>query len=509
MSGVILRGYQDSALNKLRQQLALGRKRIMLYSPTGSGKTEIGMAMIRGAVAKGKRVGFVANRIHLVEQTSKRFRRAHISHGIIQGANSYDVRNPVTVCSIQTLARRGFPDHIDMLVIDEAHACAGSTDYRNLFALNNNLPIIGLSATPFSRGLGKHYAEIGGPLFEELVTAVTIRELIELGYLVDADIYAPSEPDLRNVRIVAGEYHEGELGAAVDQPKLIGDIVSHWLRLANGKPTVCFATNITHSQHIVEQFRAAGVQAEHIDCYTNDIEREAILRRVERGETKVISNVAILAEGWDFPACEVMILARPTKSLIRYIQMAGRVLRPFDGKEKALILDHSGSCKELGYPTDDLPLELDDGRVRASKKRERTEPLPKACPKCSFMKPPKAHACPKCGFAPQKVDATAVGDGELVKFERKPKGKLAKSGLNDQQVFSQLLGIANERGYAPGWAAHQFKRLYGDMPKGLDSTPMEPSPEIRSWVKALLIRQSIGFAKAEGAGRAGGHRAAA
>ena len=168
MSG--LRPYQVGALDAVRQQLALGRRRIMLYSPTGSGKTECGMEIIRGARRKGKRAAFVANRIELVGQASRRMAAAGIDHGIIQGANSRDVRNDVLVCSIQTLAKRGgFPEGVDLIIIDEAHACAGSLAYRNFIARHSALPIIGLSATPFSRGLGKVHQDIGGQLFEELV----------------------------------------------------------------------------------------------------------------------------------------------------------------------------------------------------------------------------------------------------------------------------------------------------------------------------------------------------
>lgn len=107
-----------------------------------------------------------------------------------------------------------------------------------------------------------------------------------------------------------------------------------------------------------------------------------------------------------------MILARPTRSLIRYLQMVGRVLRPAPGKVRALLLDHSGSTVRLGHPCDDLPLELDDGKPKtAGKQRERDTPLPKPCPKCHFVKPPKIHVCPNCSFAPaapeQRGDARA------------------------------------------------------------------------------------------------------
>jgi DNA repair protein RadD len=485
-----LRPFQEQGVQSLR--IALARyMRTMLYSPTGSGKTEMAIAIVKSALAKGKRVIFLANRIHLVEQASRRFYASGIEHGIIQGENTRDTHQPVLIGSIDTVARRGFPD-CDLILIDEAHAVAGSQNFRQVVFGNSNRKIIGLSATPFSAGLGKRYAELGDEaLFQELVVAAHIGDLIELGYLVDADFYAPADPDLTGVktkRNAFGEtdYSDTDLGKAVDKPDLIGDIVAHWFKLAKNTPTVVFASNIAHSKHIVEQFRAAGVTAEHLDCYTDDDERRAILGRIASGETTVTSNVGILAEGWDFPACRTLILARPTKSLIRYLQMIGRVLRPAPGKERALVLDHSGTVKRLGFATDDLPLYLHDGRpAQQGKGQERKEPLPKPCPKCAFVKPAKVHACPKCGFAPERQSEIVVGAGELVQVKRSKKPIRKESG---QWVFSQLLGYARTRGYQDGWAWHKYAEFFdGRHPAGLRKISAVPTPEILSWIKSRVI----------------------
>ncbi len=486
-----LRDYQTSAVDALRLALAGGAQRLMLYSPTGSGKTEIAIAIVKAVLAKGKRVIFLANRIHLVEQASRRFYASGIEHGIIQSANTRDTHEPVLIGSIDTVARRGFPD-CDLILIDEAHAVAGSKNFREVVFRNSGRHIIGLSATPFSIGLGKKYPELGGEaLFEHMVVAAHIGELIEQGFLVDADYFAPAEPDLSSVKTTRNafgevDYNEVSLGEAVDKPHLIGDIVSHWFKLASGTPTAVFATNIAHSKHIVEQFRAAGVSAEHLDCYTDDDERKAILARIASGETTVISNVGILAEGWDFPACRTLILARPTKSLIRYLQTIGRVLRPHEGKDRALVLDHSGTVKRLGFATDDLPLYLHDGKpAQPGKGQERKEPLPKPCPKCAFVKPAKVHVCPKCGFAPERQSEIVVGDGELVKVRRVKKPIRKESG---QWVFSQLLGYARTRGYQDGWAWHKYAEFFdGRHPAGLRKVSAAPTPEILSWIKSRQI----------------------
>jgi superfamily II DNA or RNA helicase len=486
-----LRPYQTEAVQNLRSALARKIKRLMLCSATGSGKTEIAMDIVRGAVSKRKKVLFLCNRVNLVSQTSRRFARAGISHGILQGENTSRLYENVVIACIKSVARRGLGE-FDLVVIDEAHGCAGATEYHKLMIAMKGKPIIGLSATPYSKGLGKHFDELDGPLFQEMIGTISIQELIDQGYLVDCDVYSPSKPDLSKVKVVAGEYNQEQLGEAVDKPKLIGDIVEQWKKHAYGLKTVCFATNIAHSQHIVEQFVAANVKAEHIDCYTEDAERDAILARVAAGETTVISNVGILCEGWDFPACKCLILARPTKSLIRYLQMIGRILRPFEGKDKGLVLDHSGTVEMLGFPTDEFPMILDDGKPKATNEtedRERKDQLPKRCPSCSFMK--KTHKCPVCGFAPEKVNTIEHAVGELMKLEKTKKLPTA----DKRQLYAELLSIAKDRKWSDGRLSNVFRDIAGTWPNAYKNEAAKPASQ-----KTLAAVQhlAIKFAKSKG-----------
>lgn len=482
-----LRPYQADGIAALRQKLAEGKRRIVFYLPTGGGKSRVAAAIVAMARAKGKRVAFLCNRIELVAQASAVFRRMGIDHGILQGGNSRSAWESVLVGSIQTVVRRGMED-IDLLIVDEAHGCPGSKEYLKLIAATK-APLIGLTATPFAAGMAKQNEAVGGPLFEDIVIAATIPDLIRDGFLVDCDIYGPSEPDLSGVKIVAGDYHEKQLGEAVDKEPLIGDIVKTWSKLGQGWRTICFATNIAHSQHIVEQFRAAGVSAEHIDAYTPDDERKRIIAGFRAGEFKIISNCAILAEGFDVPEAGCMILARPTRSMVRYIQMAGRVLRPSEGKSRAIILDHSGTCRRLGFPTDELPLVLDDGKARVSGAAAPKEKLPKICPSCSLLKPAGVHVCPSCGFAPVRQSDVEVEDGELVALRPGP----AKISTTDKAaIYGQLRWIARERGYSNGWASHKFREKTGVWPNAYHGVPeFEPTAEMRSWVRS----RAIAFAK--------------
>lgn len=487
-----LRPYQVAAVNALRKCMADGARRVILSSPTGSGKTEMGFEIIRGAQAKGKKVAFLANRVHLVDQTCRRLSEAGFEYGVIQGDNTTSPWRSILVCSVQSVASRGLPD-VDLLVIDEAHSTAGTAAYREVM---KGKPVIGLTATPYSKGLGKHYDDLGGPLFERVVVAARILDLIRDGHLVSADIWAPSEPDLTGVKITAGDYNEKDLGEAVDKPQLVGDIVDHWYRLANNTPTVVFATNIAHSKHICEAFQRQGVKAEHLDCYTSDSDRREILARISSGETTIICNAGVLAEGWDFPACKTLILARPTKSLIRYLQMAGRVLRPFPGKERAIILDHSGVVRRLGFPWGYFGQHLDDGKPQKSKPAQPKEAMPSPCPECKFMRPPKTTKCPSCGHETRKPNEVEHVDGELEQITSgETPAMKALNSFGRASIYGQLCYVARQREKGEGWIKANYKEIFGQWPNRQEYQLIEPTPELLSWLRHKQIQWAKGHGR--------------
>lgn len=495
---VSLRPYQAELVESIRAALRAGKRRVLAYLPTGGGKTRVATAITQMTLAKSAgRVIVLANRKQLVHQFAAALRAAGLDVGIAQGENTAGLHHRVVVCSIDTIhARRYTFEDVALFAIDEAHAVAGSEKYRTLLFRHNKIPIVGLTATPFSHGLGKPYPELGNkPLFEELIVGATVQQLVDDGYLCDIDIYCPSKPDMtgaKTVRTAEGEqdYRQADIDEAADKPELVGDIVRHWLKLAESRKTIAFASSIAHSQHIVEQFRAAGVSAEHLDCYMDDDTRADILSRFERGEFTVLSNVALLSEGFDVPDTACMILARPTKSLTRFLQMVGRVLRPAPGKAHALLLDHSGSVERIGHPFDDLPLELCDGSPNKSGRQERDKPEPKPCPSCKFIKPASAHECPKCGFKPERQNDVQTVDGELRKLDRKTKKPATPD--RKQHVYSQLLGVARNKGYSPGWVAHKYRAMFDVWPRNMRDVPATPTAELLNWLKS----QQIAFSKA-------------
>ena len=160
--------------------------RVIAQLPTGGGKTNCAQEMIARARIKNNRVLFVVNRLELVSQASRRFYQAGIEHGMIQGNNTRNVGQNVLVASIQTLAKRGWPD-VDFVIVDECHACAGSKAYQEMFMHYKGIKILGLTATPWSKGLGKDYPGLGA-LFETVVKGPTYQRLIDDGFLVDVDV---------------------------------------------------------------------------------------------------------------------------------------------------------------------------------------------------------------------------------------------------------------------------------------------------------------------------------
>lgn len=490
---VSLRPYQQQLVDAIRESLRSGNRRVLAYLPTGGGKTRVATAIVQMALSKSSgRVIVLANRKQLVHQFADALRDAGLDVGIVQAGNTTGMHHRVMVCSIDTIhARDWFFDDVALFIIDEAHGVAGSEKYRRLLFRYNRVPCIGLSATPFAKGLAKPYPELGGkPLFEDLIVGSTVQELVDNGFLTDIEIYAPSQPDMtgaKTSRTPEGEtdYRQADIELAADRPELVGDIVRHWLKLAENRKTICFASSIAHSKHLVESFRASGVTAEHLDCYFDDEARQDILTRFKSGDFTVLSNVSLLSEGFDVPSTGCMILARPTKSLTRFLQMVGRVLRPADDKTHALLLDHSGSVQRIGHPFDDLPLELDDGTPNKAGQQERTKPEPKPCPSCKFIKPAGVHECPKCGFAPQRKNEVEVRDGELRKLDRKTRKPLKRE--TGQHIYSQLLGHARNENWKDGWAFHAYRDFAGVEPHGLRKVAVSPSNEILGWIKSRHI----------------------
>jgi DNA repair protein RadD len=438
---LVLRSYQTHAVDAVYQ--ACHRHRgVLLVAPTGSGKTVMGSAL--ASRARGK-VLVLAHRKELVDQATRR----------IPGA---------VVMSIQAAIRRSAVPGVTLVIVDEAHH-ASAESYRKVLALYPDARVIGLTATPWRtdrRGLGD--------LFEHVVVAAKPADLIASGDLCPYQAFAYEAPDVSGVAVARGDFAAGELGLAANTAKLRGAVVREYIKHARGHRALLFAVNVEHSLAMVRELRTAGVPAEHIDWQTPGEERERILKGLANGSVDVVSNVQILTEGFDCPAVEVVIVARPTQSLTLHLQMIGRALRPSPGKRSALIHDHAGNMVRHGFPDDERSYELD--RTPDYVWRHHT------CPFCSVVfSRLKAGNCPSCGVGlAAHVEATLLKrrrkmiaeEAQRLDAERIREARVAAaaqaSESTKQKALARWRAEAAEKNYKPGWVAVRFKTVFGTWP---------------------------------------------
>jgi DNA repair protein RadD len=493
-----LRPYQNDAVAGINRVVADGKRRVLLVAPTGSGKTLIFTALIKQYLAAGYRVVVIAHSREIITQTSLKLSAHDIEHGIILAGLVAQLEHPVQVCSIQTLwARAMRTDKMplppaDLLIVDEGHHCPAAT-YRKIIESYPNAVLLGATATP-CRGDGRG---LGG-IFNVIVETPQVAELIAQKHLVRTRVYAPTNPDLQGVRIQAGDYVESQLAERMDRADLVGDIVSHWHKHGERRKTVCFAVNVAHSLHIRDEFIKSGVRAEHIDGSTPKPDRDDALARLASGDTELVTNCQVLGEGWDLPAVSCIILARPTKRMGLYRQMVGRVLRPADGKLNAIVLDHSGAVFRHGFVEDHVEWQLNpekrsESPTHASRLAAGHSSRLLECSQCSSMRV-AGEACGHCGFLPKRPpQAIVFADGDLALVDRKNRTAEGISDPDERLRWHAMLArIAAGRGYKPGWAAYKFKEKFGHWPPSRFVEPIEPTPEVLSWVRS----RDIAFAKA-------------
>ncbi len=485
----VLRPYQSEAMNDIRRGIKGGYLVQMLMAPTGAGKTTIASAIKQGVCAKGKRAFFIVDSLELVDQAAKRFYEDGLEVGVIQGDHSWtDYSKPIQVCTIQTLRSRwhGLSEDLkpDLVVIDEAHVLHKMHKEIIEECVERKIPVIGLSATPFRKGLGR--------VFGRLVVSATLAELTDQGFLVPAHCYAPSIPDLKGIKTSAdGDWAEDALAEVMGGAKIMGDVVTNWLQLAKGRQTVVFGCNVAHSRELARQFTEAGILAAHVDGYMDELERAKIIKNFRHGSIRVLCNVAVLTKGFDAPETSCVVLARPTKSLMMHYQMMGRGLRPADGKSDCIIIDHAGNCLRNGVPTEPLPTELDDGAGKNSDRRvrdtEKAERLPRPCPKCQRLF--ATSICPACGFKPEAHEDVEWCDGKLVKIGEGTSKRKTFSTAEKEAIFAQFLGYAIDHHHNPGWAWHKCREYCGSAPHDTKSiAPRHPSPEIEKWIRHINIK---------------------
>lgn len=462
-----LRPYQLDAIQAAGDAIRRGVRNILIVAPTGAGKTVIGSHILNRVALKNNYGLFFAHRREIIYQTSEKLDHFDCPHGIYMAGERVSALSKIQVSSQQTFQSRIIrggktPPPANVLMFDEAHRSL-SVGYQRIRDLYPGAILIGLTATPV-RGDGKGL----GSMYDEMIEVTSVQQLVDDGYLVPTRIFAPTMPDLTGVRTRGGDYVQEDLEGAMDKARLIGDVVDHWGQHSRGQKTVVFTSGVRHSIHVAESFKAAGVNAVHLDGTTDLETRQRYLDDLRRGRIDVISNCNVLTEGWDCPPVSTGILLRPTKSYGLYLQMAGRILRPWDNKTVATILDHSGAVYRHGRPEDAGNWDLcPDTRIeeRIKKEREKEPHQELTCRNCWTVYRDQPE-CPACGWIPTKQGkALDISEGRLV--EVKPKKKV----VDKQVVWNECLFKAKYRNLKVGAAAHMYRKKTGVWPRGLDRLP--------------------------------------
>jgi DNA repair protein RadD len=471
-----LRDYQNSALKQTYASMRLHRKTI-LQLPTGSGKSHIAAALMEHALQNNKRVAFLVDRIVLGDQITDRLFEAGLPISVMQAQHPmYNPNKPIQICSIQTLARRDrrYWPEVDLFIFDEAHMKYAIV--QEIMDKWDLIPWLGLTATPFTRGLGL--------IWENLVVGITTKELIEQGFLCDYEAFGPDTPNLVGVRRSGGDYSAPDLETRMNS--ITGNIVKHYLETGNDRKGLAFTPTVAYSQYLAEEFKKNGVDADYVSHHDTPEQRHDKMTRYRSGDIRMMCNCDVLTKGFDMGDIEYGILARPTRSLALHIQMIGRFLRTHDNKPIATIMDHAGNIERLGFPDDDLPTTLDMGEPgeNSDTRDEPEERQPRTCPQCYSIVPPATPQCPVCGHMARRQPEVEVKSGILKKLENPN----ITAGQMKQDVYGQLLTIAKTYSYSRGWVSHKYKEIFKVWPRGMNETPTEPTQDILGWVKSQNIR---------------------
>ena len=327
------------------------------------------------------------------------------------------------------------------------HAVAGQ--WRNVTDRNPNAFLLGLTATP-ERLDGKGLGIESGGVYEKLVLGPSVKSLIERGYLSQPRVFAPPiNFDDSALRTIAGDYDVKQMSEMLDQPQIIGDCVRHYSKICPNMPAIAFCSTIEHARHTAEQFCNAGFNFKCIDGTMSDFHRRNAIEGLGSGRYDGLTSCNIISEGTDIPVVGCAIFLRKTKSLSLYLQQAGRVLRPYSGKEYSIILDHVRNVENHGFPEDERDWSLEG---RRKQKRDEDEIFIRTCPQCYACYKSSLRACPVCGFGAENAIKSQREiefiDAELVEIQKVQKERERK----EANAFNKLLELGKQRGYSNPYA---------------------------------------------------------
>lgn len=456
------RPFQEIAHRELQSGFVAKHQRQILMAPTGAGKTYIGLRLCAGAVARGKRVVFICDRKTLINQTSAVANSYGLPlHGIFQADHpGFAPHRAFQIASAQTIGARGLADTFDVVIVDEAHTVYAPV---KKLVMETKAAVIGLSATPFTKGLGEIYSRV--------VNAATMHELTEQKILAPLRVLSCKRIDMVGAKTSGGEWTQG---AAEERGlQIIGDVVIEWAKHAEDRKTIVFGPTVVHCEELVRKFTAAGVNARTFCGTTPDAERAELLAEYRKPDSKirVLVSVEALAKGFDVPDVGCVVDCRPLrKSLSTFVQMIGRGLRGSPGKDECLLLDHSGNVVRFRDDFSDVYFnglaELDAGERLDKTVREDDDEkaTAKACPSCGNT--PMGRRCIRCGFEPVRVSPVEHQSGSAEEIDILLGAK--KYAPNRLELFNAIAShkraTSRPGGNPKGATAHAYRAITGNWP---------------------------------------------
>lgn len=436
-----LHPYQNELVSNARNELLKGNHSVLLVSPAGSGKSVIIAEIARLATEKNGHVLFMVHRKELIEQITGSFH-----------TNEVQMENTTIMTVGKIVNRLDQLPKPSLIITDETHHSLAKT-YRDIYNYYADVPRLGFTASPW-RMSGQGFTDV----YESMVEGPQVEWLIDNNFLAPYKYYSVNlinEDKLK--KSSTGDYTKNSIDDAIGGT-IYGDVLQNYRKLADGKQAIVYCHSVDFSKEVAEAFRSEGIAAEHADAKTSKVEREKIMSDFRSGALKVLCNVDLISEGFNVPDCEVVILLRPTESLVLHIQQSMRSMRYKPGK-RAIIIDHVANYLKHGLPDTPRKWTLEE-RERKGNKKTDSDAIPiKQCPQCMSVMLSSISIC-ECGHEFIVERNMEVEEAELVEITKDftlQANYIVTKSVDELSTMEELKAYRKAKGYKPGWVYYQAK----------------------------------------------------
>lgn len=433
---ITLREYQIRMVSDTRDAFRSSR-RVLLQSPTGSGKTRVMAHILRRAQEKAQRALVLTHRHEILAQIDRALTEAGVTSAMTSTIQSAAKR-------LDTMPEPTF------IVVDEAHHVPGAT-FSRVMARFPKAFVLGLTATPCrldGKGLDSH--------FDMMVKGPSVKRLMAEGFLKTPRYFCPAQMvDVSGLRKTGGDFNKGDLESLMAKPSVTGNAVAEYRQRANGRTALAFCCTVAHAEAVAKQFNDSGIAAASVDGKMDQDERNDRFSKLSSGTIKVLTSCELLSEGYDSPSVGCVIGLRPTASLGLYLQQIGRGLRP-SHEPDVVVLDMAGNVLRHGLAEEDREWSLAGAPARP----EQTSAIEvRRCASCYACY--QGDACPQCGATstptPREI---AQREGELREITEANLKREKEDGLRSCKTLEDLKKHAKKHDYDARWAYLKFKKSW-------------------------------------------------